>query len=147
MATTKFILRIGVTFDHAICVASWCAVTARRMESSPSPARLPLHDLHWRDMLNSVGGTVRITKVAFGLTGRGDILGACLLENPLAFARPFLVVRVHRQQNPALPYPTLVPLRVVLRNPQSDERAGHAADGSASAHAREGRHDGPRCDE
>src|SRR6186997_576849 len=71
---------------------------------------LLLGDLYGRDMLGSGGGPVRVAEVPFGLTDRGDVLGACLLENLLALTRPPMVIRVHRQQDPALPHPPLVPL-------------------------------------
>src|SRR4029450_14076752 len=73
-----------------------------------------------RAMLDAAGWAVRVAEVALRLTRRGDVFRTRLFENLFALAHPRVVVCVHRQQNPAFPHPPLVPLRLVLRDAQSD---------------------------
>lgn len=49
-------------------------------------------DLYWRDMFGECRGTVRVAEVPFGLTERGDVFGARLLEN-LAELRSITMLR------------------------------------------------------
>src|SRR5580658_546733 len=75
------------------------------------------------------------------LTGRGDILRICVLQDFLGTFDFVGGITVNREKNAALLQPSFVTLRFILRNSQADERAGDSANGSSNSEPGESRHD------
>jgi hypothetical protein len=71
---------------------------------------------------------VRFPVVGARLSGGGDIFGAGLLQNILRPPDPLRVVAMNGNQNAALPYASVVPLRFIFRDTHTDPGAKQSAD-------------------
>src|SRR5207237_3964465 len=83
---------------------------------------------------------VALGVVGPGLSGRGDILGSCPLQNFLRPLSPLRIVGVNRKQDPAFLHATLVPPGFIFWDSHSDQGACNTTDRSPDSHPCPTRH-------
>src|SRR5579863_7220594 len=84
---------------------------------------------------------IRRLNVGGSFAGRADVLRAGVLHDFLCALDLLGSFAVDGQQNPTLLHEAFVPLRLKLRNAETDERAGEPTDGAADTDSCQSSHD------
>src|SRR5678816_4221885 len=85
--------------------------------------------------------------VGLGLARGRNVLGASAFQDLFRFLRPLGIVRVNRQQNPAIFYSPFIPFGFVFWDSHSDQGSREAADCAPHACTGERRHNRSGSDE